>query len=676
MNVLLSPPAIPEFSSLIPEAVPAAIDTLLAESRAQVAALAAQNTPTWASLAAPLEAIDDRLNAAWSPISQLNAVVNSEAWREAYNNCLPKLSAYGTEMGQNETLFTAWQALHESAEFAQLNSAQQQAIRNTLRDFRLSGIGLPAAQKQRYAEISERLSQLQSNFSDHVLDATQAWSLHLGDASRLGGIPESGLALMASLAEGHDGVAYRLTLDMPVYINVMTFADDRELRETLYTAYATRASEQGPQAGKFDNGPLITEILALRHEQAELLGFAHYAALSLAPKMADSVEQVDAFLHDLALKARPGAERDLAELKTFAAQACGLTDLQPWDMTYASERLKQQRYALSQEALKPYFPAQRVIEGLFAVAKALFGVDVVPAPELETYHPDVLAYAIQEDGETRAWFYLDLYARANKRGGAWMADARVRRRLPNGELQKPIAFLTGNFNPPIGNKPALLTHNEVTTLFHEFGHGIHHMLTEVEVAAVSGINGVAWDAVELPSQFMENWCWTPEGIALMSAHVDTGEPLPADMLERLLAARNFQSGLMTLRQIEFSLFDLAIHRRAGVDFTELLNVLAEVRKLTALMPLPAWNRFPCSFSHIFAGGYAAGYYSYKWAEVLSADAFSVFETEGVLNATTGARFRQAILANGGSQPAAELFKQFMGREPSPDALLRHTGLAA
>jgi oligopeptidase A len=575
-----------------------------------------------------------------------------------------------------ETLFSAWKTLHDSAEFAQLNTAQQQAVRNSLRDFRLSGIGLPVAQKQRYAEISERLSQLQSTFADHVLDATQAWSLNLSDSSRLAGIPDSGLALMASLAKEQVNTAYRITLDMPVYISVMTFADDRDLRETLYTAYATRASEQGPNAGKFDNGPLITEILALRHEQAELLGYEHYAALSLAPKMADSVEQVEAFLHDLAVKARPGAERDFNELKAFAARECEVVELQPWDMTYVSERLKQQRYALSQEELKPYFPAPQVINGLFAVAKKLFGFDVVPAPELETYHPDVLAYAIVEQGETRAWFYLDLYARANKRGGAWMADARVRRRLANGELQKPVAFLTGNFNPPVGDGPALLTHNEVTTLFHEFGHGIHHMLTEVDVAAVSGINGVAWDAVELPSQFMENWCWTPEGIALMSAHVDTDEPLPAVMLERLLAARNFQSGIMTLRQLEFSLFDLAIHGRLGVDFAELLKVLEDVRKFTSLMPSPSWNRFPCSFSHIFAGGYAAGYYSYKWAEVLSADAFSAFETEGVFNAETGTRFRQAILAQGGSKPAAELFKQFMGREPSPDALLRHTGLVA
>lgn len=675
MNVLLTPPVIPEFASLRAEDVPAAIDTLLAESREQVAALATQSTPTWASLAAPLEAIDDRLNAAWSPVSQLNAVVNSEAWREAYNSSLPKLSAYATEMGQNEQLFAAWQALHDGPEFALLNAAQQQAIRNTLRDFRLSGIGLPSEKKQRFAAISERLSQLQSTFADHVLDATQAWSMNLPDASRLSGIPESGLALMASLAQAHDS-AYRLTLDMPVYISVMTFADDRDLRESIYTAYATRASEQGPHAGQFDNGPLIAEILALRHELAELLGYAHYAALSLAPKMADSVEQVHAFLHDLAVKARPGAERDIAELKAFAADECGIDDLQPWDMTYVSERLKQQRYALSQEELKPYFPAPRVIDGLFAVAKKLFGFDVVPAAELDTYHPDVLAYAIVENGETRAWFYLDLYARSNKRGGAWMADARVRRRLASGELQKPVAFLTGNFNPPVGNQPALLTHNEVTTLFHEFGHGIHHMLTEVDVAAVSGINGVAWDAVELPSQFMENWCWTAEGIALMSAHVESGEPLPADMLERLLAARNFQSGVMTLRQLEFSLFDLAIHRRPGVDFATLMTILREVRELTSLMPLPAWNRFPCSFSHIFAGGYAAGYYSYKWAEVLSADAFSAFEQEGVFNAETGARFRQAILAQGGSRPAAELFQQFMGREPSADALLRHTGLAA
>lgn len=674
MQALLNPPALPVFSCLTPEDVEPAVDRLLADYRAEVERLAGQSQPTWDSLAAPLEAMDARLNAAWAPISQLNAVMNSDAWRAAYNACIPKLSAFSTEIGQHEPLFRAWQALHDSPAFASLSVAQQRAVSNALRDFRLSGIGLPAASKQQFAEVSERLSRLTSQFADQVLDATQAWSLTLPDDSRLQGLPANALQLLAALAEAAGDSGFRITLDMPSYLAVMTHARDRALREQIYTAYATRASDQGPQAGRFDNGPLISEILALRQQQAELLGFPHYAALSLEPKMADSVEQVLDFLHDLARRARPGAERDFAELKAFAAAELGLDDLQPWDMTYAAEQLKQHRYALSQEDLRPYFPAPRVIEGLFAVVQRLFGITLVPAPELETYHPDVTVWAVQEHGQTRAWFYLDLYARANKRGGAWMADARVRRRLPDGTLQLPIAFLTGNFNPPVNGKPALLSHDEVTTLFHEFGHGLHHMLTEVEVAAVSGINGVAWDAVELPSQFLENWCWTPEGLALISGHVDSGEPLPQTLLDRLFAARHFQSGLMTLRQLEFSLFDLEIHRQRDVDFARALTLLEDIRDLTSVLRPPRWNRFPCSFTHIFAGGYAAGYYSYKWAEVLSADAFAAFEEEGVFNADTGLRFRAAVLAQGGSRPAAELFRAFRGRDPSPEALLRHSGL--
>lgn len=674
MQALLNPPALPVFSCLTPEDVEPAVDRLLADYRAEVERLAGQSKPTWDSLAAPLEAMDARLNAAWAPISQLNAVMNSDAWRAAYNACIPKLSAFSTEIGQHEPLFRAWQALYDSPAFASLSVAQQRAVSNALRDFRLSGIGLPAASKRQFAEVSERLSRLTSQFADQVLDATQAWSLTLPDDSRLQGLPANALQLLAALAEAAGDSGFRITLDMPSYLAVMTHARDRALREQIYTAYATRASDQGPQAGRFDNGPLISEILALRQQQAELLGFPHYAALSLEPKMADSVEQVLDFLHDLARRARPGAERDFAELKAFAAAELDLDDLQPWDMTYAAEQLKQHRYALSQEDLRPYFPAPRVIEGLFAVVQRLFGITLVPAPELETYHPDVTAWAVKEHGQTRAWFYLDLYARANKRGGAWMADARVRRRLPDGTLQLPIAFLTGNFNPPVNGKPALLSHDEVTTLFHEFGHGLHHMLTEVEVAAVSGINGVAWDAVELPSQFLENWCWTPEGLALISGHVDSGEPLPQTLLDRLFAARHFQSGLMTLRQLEFSLFDLEIHRQRDVDFARALTLLEDIRDLTSVLRPPRWNRFPCSFTHIFAGGYAAGYYSYKWAEVLSADAFAAFEEEGVFNADTGLRFRAAVLAQGGSRPAAELFRAFRGRDPSPEALLRHLGL--
>ena len=674
MNVLLDPPALPVFSAIRPEQVEADVDTLIAEHREAIARLAEQPAPTWASLAAPLEALDDRLNAAWAPVSHLNAVANTEAWRAAYNACVPKLSALATEVGQNEALCHAWQALRDGPEFATLPVPARRAIDNALRDFRLSGIGLPPEAKARFAANSEALARLTSRFADQVLDATQAWSLTLDTPERLAGLPDTALALLRSLAEAAGDSGWRITLDMPSYLAVMTHARDRALRETLYTAYVTRASDQGPHAGRFDNGPLMVEILALRQAQAELLGFPHYAALSLAPKMADSVEQVQAFLDDLVRKARPGAERDLADLRAFAATELDIPDLQPWDTAYASEQLKQRRHALSQEALKPYFPAPRVIDGLFAVARRLFGIEIVPAPELEVYHPDVRAFAVREGDEVLAWFYLDLHARAGKRGGAWMADARVRRRRADGSLQKPVAFLVGNFSPPVDGRPALLSHDEVTTLFHEFGHGIHHMLTEVEVAAVSGINGVAWDAVELPSQFMENWCWTPEGLALISGHVDSGEPLPQDLLDRLLAARNFQSGLMTLRQLEFARFDLAIHGRQGLDQAGIQAVLDEIRRDTSLLPPPAWNRFACSFTHIFAGGYAAGYYSYKWAEVLSADAFSAFEREGVFNADTGRRFRQAILAQGGSRPAAELFREFMGRDPSPEALLRHSGL--
>lgn len=676
MNALLNPPRLPVFAALSPEMVEPAIDQLLLEHRQAVEQLATQSQPTWQSFALPLEALDDKLSAAWSPVSHLNAVMNSEAWRQAYNACIPKLSALATEMGQHEGLFQAWQRLRDSEAYAQLNTAQQQAVTNALRDFRLSGIGLAAEQKQEFAKVSERLSTLTSSFADNVLDATQAWSMSLSDANRLAGLPESSLGLLQALAEAKGESGYRITLDMPAYLAIMMHCEDRDLREQVYTAYVTRASDQGPDASQFDNAPLITEILSLRQRQAELLGFEHYAALSLAPKMADNVEQVIHFLMDLAQRARPGAEQDLAALREFAQAALGLADLKPWDVAFVSERLKQQRYALSQEDLKPYFPAPKVIAGLFAIAERLFAVQIQAAPELESYHPDVKAYAVLEQGQPRAYFYLDLYAREHKRGGAWMADARVRRRIEGDQLQLPIAFLTCNFNPPLAGKPALLTHDEVTTLFHEFGHGLHHMLTEIDVAAVSGINGVAWDAVELPSQFMENWCWTAEGLALISSHVDNQAPLPTNLLDKLLAARNFQSGLMTLRQIEFALFDLEIHRQQDVDFTKVLSILDSVREVTSVMPPPSWNRFACSFSHIFAGGYAAGYYSYKWAEVLSADAFSAFEQDGIFNASTGQRFRQAILARGGSKPAGELFRDFMGRDPQPDALLRHSGLAA
>lgn len=673
-NPLLEAHDLPPFSRIRPEHVQPAIDTILAENRDAIRALA-DAPATWEDVPAKLEALQDRLDQAWAPVSHLNAVMNSDAWRRAYNEALPKLAAYGTELGQNEDLFRAYESLEKSAAFATLSAAQQKTVHNALRDFRLSGIGLPAEKKKRFAEVVEKLSELSSRFSDNVLDATQAWELLLPDASRLRGLPESALGLLASLARQKEKTGYRVTLDFPSYLAVMTHADDRALRETVYTAYVTRASDQGPEAGRFDNTPLINDILRLREEEAALLGYGSYADVSLVPKMAASPREVMAFLDDLALRTRPGAEKELAELKAFARDELGVPELAAWDVTFASEKLKERKYAISQEALRPWFPAPRVIAGMLRIAGTLYGLDIRERKDADTWHPDVTFYEIHENGVPVASFYLDLYARANKRGGAWMADCRVRRRLPDGRLQKPVAFLTCNFTPPVDGQPALLTHDEVTTLFHEFGHGLHHMLTRIEVAAVSGINGVAWDAVELPSQFFENWCWEPEALALISGHVETGAPLPPDLLEKMLAAKNFQSGLMMLRQLEFAAFDMEIHALKDVQPGDVQKTLDAVRQRVAVMQPPAFNRFQHGFSHIFAGGYAAGYYSYKWAEVLSSDAFSRFEEEGVMNVETGRRFRDTVLAQGGSRDALELFVDFRGREPRVDALLRHSGLS-
>ncbi|HET8729748.1 MAG TPA: M3 family metallopeptidase [Moraxellaceae bacterium] len=673
-NPLLEPHHLPPFDRIRPEHVAEAVDTLLADNRAVIARLATVNEVAWESVPAVLESLQDRLEQAWAPVSHLNAVMNSDSWRAAYNDALPKLAAYGTELGQNEDLFRAYSTLEQSPGFSMLSIAHQQSVRNALRDFRLSGIGLPADRKQRFARIAERLAELSSAFSDNVLDATQAWEKVLPDASRLGGLPESARALLAALAQQKELEGFRITLDFPSYIAVMTYAEDRALREEIYTAYVTRASDLGPQAGRFDNSARIDEILRLRQEQAQLLGYDSYAEVSLVPKMAQSPAQVIDFLNDLAARTRPGALREMAELQAFASEELGIAALEPWDVTFASERLKQKKYSLSQEMVRPYFPAPRVIKGMLHIAEQLYGVRIRERHDIITWHADVTYYEIVEHDSVIASFYLDPYARANKRGGAWMADCRVRRRLEDGSLQKPVAFLTCNFNPPVDGKPALLTHEEVTTLFHEFGHGLHHMLTRMEVASVSGINGVAWDAVELPSQFFENWCWAAEPLALIASHVDNAEPLPLDLLDKMLAARNFQSGLMMLRQLEFALFDMHVHALTDVQPGAVQRLLDEVRSRVSVIPAKPYNRFQNSFSHIFAGGYAAGYYSYKWAEVLSADAFSRFEEEGVMNAEVGRHFRETVLAQGGSRDALALFMEFRGREPSVDALLRHSGL--
>ena len=674
-NPLLQEFDLPPYSAIQPAHVQPAIEQIIADSRAAIAELLAadQSAPSWDSLVLVLDELGERLARAWSPVSHLNAVCNSAELREAYEACLPALSEFSTELGQNPALFAAYQALANSPAAGDFDTAQQTILEHALRDFRLSGIDLPQAEQQRYGEIQRELSELTSRFSNQVLDATQAWTRHLTEEAALAGLTESAKAQMKQAAEARGLDGWLISLEFPSYYAVMTYAEDRALREEVYTAYATRASDQGPNAGQNDNGPVMQQILQLRQELARLLGFGNYAELSLATKMADSTEQVLGFLRDLGTRAKPFAQQDLQQLKAFAAEQ-GCADLQSWDVGFYSEKLRQQRYSLSQEEVRAWFPIDKVLSGLFAIVERLYGIQIRELKGFDSWHPDVRLFEISEHGERLGRFFFDLYARPNKRGGAWMDGARSRRRSASGELITPVANLVCNFTPAIGDKPALLTHDEVTTLFHEFGHGLHHMLTCIEHGGASGINGVAWDAVELPSQFMENWCWEPEGLALISGHYQSGEPLPQALLEKMLAAKNFQSGMMMARQVEFSLFDFELHATHG-DGRSVLQVLEAVRDEVAVLRPPAWNRFANSFSHIFAGGYAAGYYSYKWAEVLSADAFSRFEEEGVFNPETGRAFREAVLARGGSQEPMVLFVDFRGRQPSIDALLRHLGLS-
>ncbi|WP_252109834.1 MULTISPECIES: oligopeptidase A [unclassified Halomonas] len=678
-NPLLETQKLPPFADIRAEHVVPAIDTLLDESRAAIESLVDQarhTPPTWANFAAPLEEVNDRLSRAWSPVSQLNSTMNSPELREAYEACIEKLSAFGTWVGQHEGLFHAWQALKQEPTWSNLDAGQQRTVDNALRDFRLAGVDLPADKKARYGEIQARLSQLSNQYSNHVLDATQAWHKDIESVDELSGVPESARETLKAIAEAKGVEGYRITLDFPSFFPVVSYADRRELREEVYTAFVTRASNQGPNAGRFDNAALIEEILALRQELAHLLGFDTYADLSLATKMADSPVQVEAFLNDLARRAKPQAEEEFEELGRFAREELGIDTLKPWDVGYVSEKLREARYSINQEQLRPYFPAPRVVDGLFQVLERLYGLQVEEDTKAPRYHPDVRFFNILEHGAPIAGFYLDLYAREGKRGGAWMADCRVRREGEHG-LQLPVAFLTCNFTAPVGDKPALLTHDEVTTLFHEFGHGLHHMLTRQSIADISGINGVAWDAVELPSQFMENYCWEREGIDLLSGHVESGEPLPEALFERLLAAKNFQSAMGMMRQLEFSLFDLRLHHELEAPSADDVQALLDdVRRQTSVVPTVDFNRFQNSFSHIFAGGYAAGYYSYKWAEVLSADAWSAFEEAGIFDSATGTRFRQQILEQGGAADAAELFEAFRGREPSVEPLLRHSGIRA
>jgi len=663
---------LPQFEQIKPEHVLPALEQEIACARERVNTLTTLADPDWESLMLPLEIIEERLSRVWGPVSHLNAVCDSAELRPVYQQGVAMMAEWTSELGQNEALYAAIRKVSERADYAGLSAERRRVIEHALRDFRLSGAELQGDARARFKAIRMRLSELSTTFEQHILDATRAFSLHLSDADEVAGLPESILAAAAQRAEqaGKDG-GWLVTLDIPSYLPFMQYAESRALREKLYRAYVTRAC-----TGELDNAPVIDEILSLRAEAAALLGFEHYAASSLASKMAESADDVETFLRELAARSREPAEQEMAELRAFAADELGIAGLEAWDIPFAAEKLRLKKYAISQEELKPYFPERSVIAGMFGLVERLYGLTIKASNEAPVWHESVRFFKVFDAaGSQIAAFYLDPYAREHKRGGAWMDECITRWRRPDGELQLPVAYLVCNFDAPVGDKQALWTHDEVTTLFHEFGHGLHHMLTAQDELSVSGIRGVPWDAVELPSQFMENFCWEREVVDLFGRHFETGDVMPDELFDRMLAAKNFQSAMMMLRQIEFSLFDLLLHSRfdpAGeVSVQQLLD---QVRSEVAVVAPPAFNRFQNSFSHIFAGGYAAGYYSYKWAEVLSADVYATFEEEGILNADTASRFRESLLAIGGSSDIMDAFKTFRGREPSVDALLRHAGL--
>ena len=677
-NPLLDTEGLLRFDAVRPGHVAPAIDALLCQCRETVDRITAADTPaTWEDVFDPLDDATERLARAWSAVSHLNAVADTPELREIYNATEPKLTAFWTALSHNAALFDKVKRIAASDGFASLSAARQRVVHNELRDFRLGGAELPPAEKERFGQIQEKRSALATRFAQNTLDATTAFALFIDDASELDGVPAESLAMFREAAAADGKPGFKLTLQYPSYLPVMQYAHNRGLRETLYRAYATRSSELGRP--EWDNSALMIETLQLRREQAQLLGFDHYAALSLARKMADSAALVTGFLRDLAARARPHAERDMAELREFAARELKLPEVQAWDLIYASERLRERRYAYSESELKQYFPESAVLGGLYRVIESLFEVVIQP-DSAPTWHPDVKFYRIcSRTGELIGQFYLDLYAREHKQDGAWQDDARSRRRVAS-RVQTPVSYLTCNFSRPVGNRPALLTHDEVLTLFHEFGHGLHHLLTRVDESAVAGIRGVEWDAVELPSQFMENFAWEWEVLQLVGRHVDTGRKLPRALFDRMIAARNFQSGMQMLRQVEYGLFDMRLHTDViATDGADLVRLSEDLRREVAVVFPPEWYRGAWSFSHVFAGGYAAGYYSYKWAEVLSADAYALFEetrhaANGVLSAPAGVRFRDEVLAVGGSRPAMESFVAFRGRAPSIDALLRHQGL--
>jgi len=675
-NPLLEPTDLPPFSKLQPENIQPAIETLISNNRESIADLTAQPTLDWDSLVKPLSLMEDRLSKAWSPVRHLNSVKTNDALREAYNNCLPLLSEYATEVSQNRDLYQGYQDISRSEEFHHFSQAQKKTISDALLHFRLGGVDLEGEAQLRYQQLQKDLSDLQSKFENNLLDANQSWQYLTADESELQGLPEYAIAMLKQLAEQKDLSGFRVTLDMPCYLAVITHADNRTLRKALYEAYTTRASDQGITDIKWDNSTNMEEILAKRQEKAKLLGFSDFAEYSLVTKMANSVDQVIEFLHDLAKRSKKAALAEVSERQAFAESLGFEGELEAWDYAYYGEKLKQKRYQISDEDLKPYFSDQQVIKGLFEIVSRLYGIQITEIKSgIDRWDDKVGFYQIKNSSaEIIGQFYLDLYARENKRGGAWMDECVNRYRI-DGKTQLPVAYLTCNLTPPIGDAPALFTHDEVITLFHEFGHGLHHMLTRIDVPDVAGINGVEWDAVELPSQFMENFCWEKEALQLFARHYQTGEALPDELFDKMIAAKNFEGALQMLRQLEFALFDIRLHQQPDLTTAEQIQTqLDQVRAEISVVRTPPNNRFQNGFSHIFAGGYAAGYYSYKWAEVLSADAFSAFEEEGIFNSETGRRFLNCVLEQGGSRPAIESFRCFRGRDSEIDALLRHSGI--
>jgi len=672
-NPLLGQTDIPRFNDIRAEHIQPALETIINDNRAAIEALIEQGTANWEHFVQPFEELDERLSRMWDAASHLNSVLDDETFRDSYRNCLPLISDYTTDIAQDERIYRLFQKVHDNPDFESLSVAQRKIVDNALRDFRLSGVSLPVDKKQRFKAIQSELSTLNNQYDQNLLDATDAYSLHIEDEAAFKGLPDTALALAREEAgnRGLDGCVF--TLKAPSYIPFIMFCEDRDLRRQMYEAFVTRASDAGPFAGQWDNSPVIDETLALRRESAGLLDFEDYVAYALETRMAKNGNEVLEFLNKLAGQSRPAALKEFDELQQFAGER-GSSDLAAWDVPFWSEKLRQQKYAISQEDLRPWFPLDRVLQGLFDVARRLYGLHIQQQQDAPVWHEDVRFYTItDQNGLNRGRFYLDLYARKGKRGGAWMGDGISRKQL-DGSVQSPLAWLVTNFSPPLGNQPSLLTHDEVITLFHEFGHGLHHMLTQVDFPAVAGINGVPWDAVELPSQMMENWCWQDEVLEMISGHIDTGAPLPKDMVARLQAAKDFQAGMQLIRQLEFALFDMRIH--LDKDATPVQETLDTVRREVAVIIPPDFNRFQNGFSHIFAGGYASGYYSYSWAEVLSADAFSLFEENGIFDRKTGHAFLENILEQGGSQEPMDLFVAFRGREPEIDAFLRHRGLAA